>query len=271
MVLSRQKARKPPTNISVDKRTVRIWSSSGTPTPFQKNQHSPIGWSTLAWYVHSRRPALTGFNGVGVRVQVCRQSETKEHRKPENKEVPGGVQVHQLQVGEADGCDHTWTSNIPPSLLQHTCNHRGINVTCNSPNSVQNIPPRIGSGSEAKRAVNFPTDPNTNMMAAPYCTTRLLPTCMDSRKHQYTLTHVPCKTLQMCHVARSEGIDLNIDNLNTKGSDGIGSTLARWEHFNAVSLLKVQQITPTSSQETVTLRSIPKSPQLFVIFIIEQL
>lgn len=31
IVLSRQKARKPPTNISVERRTVRIWSSSTTP------------------------------------------------------------------------------------------------------------------------------------------------------------------------------------------------------------------------------------------------
>lgn len=50
---------------------------------------------------------LTSVNGVRVRVQVCRQSKTEEHGKPKNEEVPGGVQVHQLQVGEADSCDHT--------------------------------------------------------------------------------------------------------------------------------------------------------------------
>lgn len=66
---------------------------------------------------------------------------------------------------------------------RNTCKHRQTHVTCYSPNNVQNMPPRIGSGREAKRAVNFPTDPNTNMMAAPYCTTRLLPTCMHT--HQY--------------------------------------------------------------------------------------
>lgn len=39
------------------------------------------------------------------------------------------------------------------------------------------MPPRMGSGSEAKRAVNLPMVPRTSMMPAPYCTTRLLPTC----------------------------------------------------------------------------------------------
>lgn len=59
---------------------------------------------------------LTSVNGVRVHVQVGRQSETKEHGKPKNKEVPRGVQVHQLQVGEADSCDHTCTRNAPSSL-----------------------------------------------------------------------------------------------------------------------------------------------------------
>ena len=44
------------------------------------------------------------------------------------------------------------------------------------PNRVQNMPPRIGSGREAKRAVNLPTVPRRNMMTAPYWTTLLLPT-----------------------------------------------------------------------------------------------
>lgn len=55
------------------------------------------------------------------------------------------------------------------------------------PNSVQNIPPRIGSGSDANSAVNFPMDPNRNIIPAPYCTTRLLPTC--KRSMYETLTH----------------------------------------------------------------------------------
>ena len=38
------------------------------------------------------------------------------------------------------------------------------------------MPPRMGSGREAKRAVNLPTVPRRNMMAAPYWTTLLLPT-----------------------------------------------------------------------------------------------
>lgn len=186
MVLSRQKARKPPTNISVDKRTVRIWSSSGTPT-LPHNNYTFTQWLEHIYLICALTQTcitLTSVNGFRMCVQVCRQSETKEHGKPKNKEVPGGVQIHQLQVGEADGCDHAWTSNAP-SLWQytHTCKRRRTHVTCYSPNSVQNIPPRIGSGSEAKRAVNFPTDPNTNMMAAPYCTTRLLPTCMHGRQH----------------------------------------------------------------------------------------
>lgn len=44
----------------------------------------------------------------------------------------------------------------------------------------------------------------------------------------------------------------------------------RLQDENTLMQFLFQQITPTSSQETVSLRSIPKSPQLFVIFIIEQ-
>lgn len=50
-----------------------------------------------------------------------------------------------------------------------------------SPKRVQNIPPKMGSGSEAKRAVNLPMVPRTSMMHAPYCTTRRLPTCQGAR------------------------------------------------------------------------------------------
>ena len=39
------------------------------------------------------------------------------------------------------------------------------------------MPPRMGSGREANRAVNFPTEPSRTMMRAPNWTTRLLPTC----------------------------------------------------------------------------------------------
>ena len=44
------------------------------------------------------------------------------------------------------------------------------------PNKVQNRAPRTGSGREANRALNLPTMPSSNIMAAPYWITRLLPT-----------------------------------------------------------------------------------------------
>lgn len=119
MVLSRQNARKPPTNISVDKRTVRIWSSSATPTPSHNDYIiSKLEHIYLTCALTHLGITLTSVNGVRVRFQVCWQSETKEHGKPKNKEVPRGVQVHQLQVGEADSRDHTWTRNAPSSQWQ---------------------------------------------------------------------------------------------------------------------------------------------------------
>ncbi|KAG7273460.1 hypothetical protein CRUP_032708 [Coryphaenoides rupestris] len=35
------------------------------------------------------------------------------------------------------------------------------------PNRMQNMPPRMGSGRDANRAVNFPTEPSSTMMMAP--------------------------------------------------------------------------------------------------------
>lgn len=70
-----------------------------------------------------------------------------------------------------------------------------------SPKRVQNMPPRMGSGKEANRAVNFPTVPRTSIIMAPYWTTLLLPTylkehtshaaCSDMREYIlfYTITH----------------------------------------------------------------------------------
>ncbi len=85
------------------------------------------------------------------------------------------------------------TAVIIPEKKKKSTNHDYVMVwltdhitgDCDSPKSVQNIPPRIGSGSEANRAVNFPTEPSRNIMPAPYCTTRLLPTCTQVQWFQH--------------------------------------------------------------------------------------
>lgn len=75
-----------------------------------------------------------------------------------------------------------WATELSDSILPH-CGH---NVPLNKlakhlPNKVQNMPPSTGSGSDANKAVNFPMVPKSNIMIAPYCTTRLLPTCTETR------------------------------------------------------------------------------------------
>lgn len=39
--------------------------------------------------------------------EVAWQHQAKEDGKAQNKEVPGGVEVYKLQVGQSDGCDHS--------------------------------------------------------------------------------------------------------------------------------------------------------------------
>lgn len=163
------------------------------------------GWSTSnSWSTHTH----TCVDGVGVRVQVRGQSQTEEHWEPENKKISGRVQIHQLQVRQANSSDHTWETptHLDYYYITNTPVLTHITCDCDSPNSVQNIPPRIGSGSEANRAVNFPTDPNRNMIPAPYCTTRLLPTCTQGQQ---------CK-----HETHYELIAENTSVLQTLGMQG---------------------------------------------------
>lgn len=50
-------------------------------------------------------PRLTGDQRV--LFEVARQHQTEEDGETQNKEVPGGVEVHKLQVGQSHRCDHT--------------------------------------------------------------------------------------------------------------------------------------------------------------------
>eukprot|EP00069_Balaena_mysticetus_P002326 bmy_16010T0 len=59
------------------------------------------------------------------------------------------------------------------------------------PKRVQKRAPSTGSGSEAKRALNFPIMPNASMSAAPYCITRRLPTCGTHRGQRKAFTSRP--------------------------------------------------------------------------------
>lgn len=50
-------------------------------------------------------PTLTGDQWV--LFEVAWQHQTEEDRETQNKEVPGGVEVNELQVGQSNCCDHT--------------------------------------------------------------------------------------------------------------------------------------------------------------------
>lgn len=50
-------------------------------------------------------PQLTGDQRV--LFEVARQHQTEEDGETQNKEVPGGIEVHKLQVGQSHRCDHT--------------------------------------------------------------------------------------------------------------------------------------------------------------------
>lgn len=61
------------------------------------------------WFVYytegSSVSLLTGDQRV--LLEVARQHETKEDGETQNEEVPGGVEVNKLQVGQSHRCDHT--------------------------------------------------------------------------------------------------------------------------------------------------------------------
>lgn len=110
----------PPTNISVVSSTVRIWSSSGTPATAWDGAGFPCGSpgvgqpqgdlpSSLPTLPKSRLLVVGGtcVNGPGVGIQVVRQRQPEKHGKAQHEEVSGGVHVDELQVGEADGRDHS--------------------------------------------------------------------------------------------------------------------------------------------------------------------
>lgn len=85
--------------------------------------------------------------------------------------------------------DTLWTKHL----------QKQIDPTSLLPNKVQNIPPRIGSGKEANRAVNFPIIPNNSIIPAPYCITLLLPTCrrnQDTRETTADLLNEWCQWKQ---------------------------------------------------------------------------
>lgn len=124
--MSRTKAMVPPTNISVVSSTVRIWSSSGTPATawdgaggavrsrisqlLPRGGRAPRDLPSSAPKLPKLRLFVAGgtcVNGPGVRIQVVRQRQPEKHGKAQHEEVSGGVHVHELQVGEADGRDHS--------------------------------------------------------------------------------------------------------------------------------------------------------------------
>lgn len=53
---------------------------------------------------------MTCLDSSWVCVQVAGQHEAREHGEAQHKEVPGGVQVHTLEVGQAHGRYHACAS-----------------------------------------------------------------------------------------------------------------------------------------------------------------
>lgn len=53
---------------------------------------------------------MTCLDSSWVCVQVAGQHEAREHGEAQHKEVPGGVEVHTLEVGQAHGRYHACAS-----------------------------------------------------------------------------------------------------------------------------------------------------------------
>jgi len=70
---------------------------------------------------HTHTHTLTGDQWV--LLDVARQHQTEEDGETQDEEVPGGVEVHKLQVGEPHGCDHAKQGAEQSS--QHRVGQRG--------------------------------------------------------------------------------------------------------------------------------------------------
>lgn len=70
-------------------------------------QKFAVGTTLVNLFTSDYNNTLTCADGIWVFIQVCGQSQTEEHREPENEKISGRVEIHQLQVGQTNSCDHT--------------------------------------------------------------------------------------------------------------------------------------------------------------------
>ena len=81
----------------VSNKTFKIWSSSPSPTP--------VSTTSGLSFIHCGNTYISKYSVSDFFFILFYQGE--EYGESKDKEVPGGVEINKLKVGEADSSNHT--------------------------------------------------------------------------------------------------------------------------------------------------------------------